>query len=49
MEFILVKDLLSDQAVPLPLELLAGESGLGNSIRSPRIQKYGLALAGYTE
>ncbi|MEE9550503.1 MAG: HPr(Ser) kinase/phosphatase [Candidatus Binatia bacterium] len=49
MEFILVKDLLSDHAVPLPLELLAGESGLGNSIRSPRIQKYGLALAGYTE
>ncbi|MFQ5893949.1 MAG: HPr(Ser) kinase/phosphatase [Nitrospinota bacterium] len=49
MEYILVKDLLADQAVPLPLELLAGEAGLGNPIRSFRIQKYGLALAGYTE
>jgi HPr kinase/phosphorylase len=49
MEYLLVKDLLADQAVPLPIELLAGSAGLGNPIRSPRIQKYGLALAGYTE
>jgi HPr kinase/phosphorylase len=49
MEYILVKDLLADQAVPLPLQLVAGKEGLKNPIRSPRIQKYGLALAGYTE
>jgi HPr kinase/phosphorylase len=49
MKHILIKELLADKAVPLPLDLVAGEGGLGNSIRSPRIQKYGLALAGYTE
>jgi HPr kinase/phosphorylase len=49
MEYILIKDLLADQALPLPLELVAGKGGLDNPVRSPRIQKYGLALAGYTE
>ena len=49
MEYLLVKDLLSDKALPLPLELVAGKEGIKNLIRSPRIQKYGLALAGYTE
>lgn len=33
----------------LTMELLAGEEGLQKEINSPRIQKLGLALAGYTE
>ena len=33
----------------LRMELLAGEEGLQKEINSPRIQKLGLALAGYTE
>lgn len=49
MKHILIRELLADKAVPLPLELVAGGGGLDKSIRSPRIQKYGLALAGYTE
>lgn len=43
-----IKDLLEDQEYGLELGLLAGESGLLNRISSPRIQKPGLALTGYT-
>ncbi|MBI5445186.1 MAG: HPr(Ser) kinase/phosphatase [Deltaproteobacteria bacterium] len=41
------RDLLSDQEHRLGLTLLAGGEGLDNRIRVPRIQKPGLALAGY--
>jgi HPr kinase/phosphorylase len=44
-----IKELLSDAEYGLGLVLLAGEHGLGNRVYSPRIQKPGLALAGYTE
>src|SRR5215472_10176962 len=37
------------EASGLPLELLAGRSGLGRTITSPHIQKTGLALAGFHE
>ena len=37
------------EAFGLPLELLAGEEGLGRVITSPHIQKTGLALAGFHE
>lgn len=43
-----VGELLSEREAGLDLELLAGEGGLGNAIEGPRIQKPGLALAGYT-
>jgi HPr kinase/phosphorylase len=46
---ITVADLLGDRGYRLALELLGGAEGLGNPIRVPRIQKPGLALAGYTE
>jgi HPr kinase/phosphorylase len=46
---IAVEDLLHDTGNRLGLELLAGEQGLSNKIRVPRIQKPGLALAGFTE
>lgn len=41
-------DLLEDREFRLHLDLVAGREGLGNGIRAPRIQKPGLALAGYT-
>ncbi len=41
-------DLYEDREFRLHLELVAGGEGLENSIRAPRIQKPGLALAGYT-
>lgn len=44
-----IKDLLHSVDSGLDLTLLAGEGGLTNAIESPRIQKPGLALAGYTE
>jgi HPr kinase/phosphorylase len=44
-----IEDLLHDTEYGLDLTLLAGESGLGNKIETPRIQKPGLALTGYTE
>ena len=44
-----IEDLLHDAESGLDLTLLAGESGLGNKIETPRIQKPGLALTGYTE
>ncbi len=42
-----IKELLSEEEAGLDLELLAGENGLDNLISIPRIQKPGLALAGY--
>jgi HPr kinase/phosphorylase len=44
-----IEDLLLDAEHGLDLTLLAGERGLGNKIATPRIQKPGLALTGYTE
>ena len=46
---ITVGALLRDREHRLELELLAGGEGLEKGIRVPRIQKPGLALAGYTE
>jgi HPr kinase/phosphorylase len=37
------------EAIGLPIELLAGQHGLGRPITSPYIQKTGLALAGFHE
>jgi len=44
-----IKDLLEDKSYGLDLQLIGGESGLGNRLHSSRIQKPGLALTGYTE
>lgn len=44
-----IQDLLYDAGSGLDLTLLAGESGLDSRIKTPRIQKPGLALTGYTE
>jgi HPr kinase/phosphorylase len=44
-----IAGLLEEARVALGLALLAGEVGLGRSIAAPRIQKPGLALAGYEE
>jgi len=44
-----LKELLNDVDYGLGLLLLAGTGGLEKKISSPRIQKPGLALAGYTE
>jgi HPr kinase/phosphorylase len=41
--------LLSETEAGLDLELLAGERGLSRFVQVPRIQKPGLALAGYTK
>lgn len=49
MPHISVQDLLLESEHRLDLELLAGERGLANEIRVPKIQKPGLALAGFTE
>ena len=43
-----VRDLLQDPAVGLDLELINGRDSLGNEIRSARIQKLGMTLAGFT-
>lgn len=43
-----IQELLSEKEAGLDLELLAGEGGLGKRVHAPRIQKPGLALAGYT-
>lgn len=43
-----VRKFFEHSGVALGLELCAGESGLQNLLRSTRIQKPGLALAGYT-
>lgn len=44
-----IQDLLDENEYGLGLSLLAGEQGLSHKISSSRIQKPGLALAGYTE
>ena len=44
-----IQQLLDDTEYGLGLNLLAGVRGLGNRVFSSRIQKPGLALAGYTE
>jgi len=41
--------LFREKEYKLSLELLGGSSGLGNPLRSSRIQKPGLALAGYVK
>ena len=43
-----IQELLSEKEAGLDLELLAGEAGLAHLVLVPRIQKPGLALAGYT-
>lgn len=44
-----IQQLLDDTEYGLGLSLLAGGQGVGNRVFSSRIQKPGLALAGYTE
>jgi HPr kinase/phosphorylase len=44
-----ISELLSESEAGLDLELLAGERGLSRYVQVPRIQKPGLALAGYTK
>lgn len=44
-----IKELLEETEYGLNLQLLAGAGGLGHRVSSPRIQKPGLALTGYTE
>lgn len=46
---ILAKALRDDTEFELELELLAGEAGLDREIEHPRVQKPGLAVAGYVE
>lgn len=43
-----IEELLAEKEAGLDLELLAGAKGLGRRVQVPRIQKPGLALAGYT-
>jgi len=49
MGFILVEELGKDAEYGLDLRLVAGKRGLGGKITDPRIQKLGLALAGFTD
>ncbi|MBS2023107.1 MAG: HPr kinase/phosphorylase [Deltaproteobacteria bacterium] len=49
MDSIKVSSLLADKDFDLRLELLAGQEGIERRIVSSRIQKPGLALAGFTE
>jgi HPr kinase/phosphorylase len=42
-----IAELLSEKEAGLDLEILAGEGGLNRLVQIPRIQKPGLALAGY--
>jgi len=44
-----IADLLSEQEAGLDLELLAGGRGLDRTVQVPRLQKPGLALAGYIQ
>lgn len=44
-----IDELLTDPAVTLEASVRAGRAGLDRSVTVPRIQKPGLALAGYTE
>lgn len=43
-----IGELLAEKEAGLDLELLSGEGGLARRVQVPRIQKPGLALAGYT-
>jgi len=43
-----IQEILGEKEAGLDLELLAGEAGLDHVVQIPRIQKPGLALAGYT-
>jgi len=44
-----IENLLADTEYGLELVLVAGRTGVSNRVSSPRIQKPGLALTGYTE
>lgn len=44
-----IQDLLDDNEYGLDLTLISGVSGLEHRVTSPRLQKPGLALTGYTE
>ncbi len=44
-----VRELAADPLVGLDIEVLQGHDGLDNRIGSPRIQKLGMALAGFTD
>jgi HPr kinase/phosphorylase len=44
-----ITELLAEKEAGLDLELLAGQTGLDREVQVPRIQKPGLALAGYTK
>lgn len=46
-EFVLVRELLGQELVELQLTVLSGESSLERQITHPRVQKPGLAFAGY--
>lgn len=43
-----IQEILDEEEAGLDLELLAGAGGLANKVTIPRIQKPGLALAGYS-
>lgn len=49
MSQITVQELLTERGGPFQLQLVTGEQGINNKISIPRIQKPGLALAGYRE
>ncbi len=44
-----IQEMLDEEESGLDLELLSGAGGLSNTVSVPRIQKPGLALAGYTD
>src|SRR6056297_269567 len=44
-----IQEILDEEEAGLDLELLSGRNGLANTISLPRIQKPGLALAGYLD
>jgi HPr kinase/phosphorylase len=47
--YVTIREFVSDPSLGLDIELFQGEEGLDNKIRSPRIQKLGMALAGFTD
>ena len=49
MEVVKIAALLADEKFELRIDLLAGEAGLSRRITSARIQKPGLALAGFLD
>lgn len=44
-----IQEILTEEDTGLDLELIAGAGGVANSVSVPRLQKPGLALAGYLE